>query len=99
MSQKSLEAFLDSSSHSYSIPCFLSSSTGFSQCPIPAGGSFTYEFTVSEQYGTYWYHSHSATQYTDGLLGALIIHSPEEPIAKGIDYDEDLVVFMQDWYQ
>lgn len=39
-----------------------------SQCPIPAGGSFTYTFTLG-QYGTYWYHSHTAVEYTDGLLG------------------------------
>jgi FtsP/CotA-like multicopper oxidase with cupredoxin domain len=27
------------------------------QSPIPAGGDFTYEFTVPDA-GTYWYHSH-----------------------------------------
>lgn len=24
------------------------------QCPIPAGGSFTYNFTIANQYGSYW---------------------------------------------
>ncbi|CAK5282949.1 unnamed protein product [Mycena citricolor] len=34
------------------------------QCPISPGNSFTYDFT-SQQSGTFWYHSHLATQYCD----------------------------------
>ena len=30
------------------------------QSPIPAGGSFTYDFVVPDA-GTYWYHSHVGT--------------------------------------
>lgn len=29
-----------------------------SQCPIASGNSFLYEFTVPDQAGTFWYHSH-----------------------------------------
>lgn len=29
---------------------------GFSQCPIPAGSSWTYTFSTEGQSGTYWYH-------------------------------------------
>ena len=35
------------------------------QSPIPAGGSFTYDFVVPDA-GTYWYHSHVGTQRTAG---------------------------------
>jgi FtsP/CotA-like multicopper oxidase with cupredoxin domain len=28
---------------------------GITQCPILAGSSFTYEFTINGQYGTYWW--------------------------------------------
>lgn len=70
---------------------------GFSQCPIPAGGSFTYEFTLTGQYGTYWYHSHSSVQYTDGLLGPLVVHSPNDPLVRGIDFDYEVVLMLQDW--
>lgn len=59
---------------------------GATQCPIPAGGSFTYTFTLG-QYGTYWYHSHTAVEYTDGLLGPLIVHSVNDPLVRGTDFD------------
>lgn len=45
---------------------------GVTQCGIPPGESFTYEFTVAEQRGTFWYHSHTTGQYTDGLFGPLV---------------------------
>jgi iron transport multicopper oxidase len=31
------------------------------QCPIPPGSSFTYNFTVN-QHGTYWYHCHTVSE-------------------------------------
>lgn len=49
-----------------------------SQCPIPPGKSFTYEFEVKHP-GTYWYHAHLGAQYTDGLRGPLIVHDKNDP--------------------
>ncbi|KAL6705643.1 hypothetical protein ACN47E_006590 [Coniothyrium glycines] len=65
------------------------------QCEIPPGSSFTYNFTV-DQPGTYWYHSHARGQYPDGLRGALIVHDPEDP-HKDL-YDEEIVLTLSDWY-
>ncbi|KAF2874161.1 iron transport multicopper oxidase FET3 precursor [Massariosphaeria phaeospora] len=65
------------------------------QCPIPVGSSFTYNFTV-DQPGTYWYHSHNKGQYPDGLRGPLIIHDPDSP-HKDL-YDEEIVLTFSDWY-
>ena len=48
-----------------------------SQCPITPGGNFRYIFKAYP-YGSYWYHSHVATQRTDGLFGGLIIREPEQ---------------------
>ncbi len=62
------------------------------QSPIPAGGSFTYDFVVPDA-GTYWYHSHVGTQLDRGLYGPLIIEDPNEKA----DYDEELVVVLDDW--
>ncbi|OGE51743.1 hypothetical protein PENARI_c012G11556 [Penicillium arizonense] len=45
---------------------------GVSQRLIPPGGKFVSKFTVT-QYGTYWYHSHSAGQIMDGLYGPIYI--------------------------
>jgi FtsP/CotA-like multicopper oxidase with cupredoxin domain len=69
---------------------------GVTQCGIPPGQSLVYNFTL-EQFGTYWYHSHFGTQYMDGILGPLIIHSPAEADVRKL-YDHDRVVLIQDWY-
>lgn len=69
---------------------------GITQCGIPPGRSLIYNFTL-QQYGTYWYHSHYKTQYLDGILGPLIIHSPAEQEVRRL-YDHERVVLIQDWY-
>ncbi|KAF8607356.1 hypothetical protein BDV93DRAFT_520227 [Ceratobasidium sp. AG-I] len=71
---------------------------GVTQCPIPAGSSFTYQFTINGQYGTYWWHAHASTQLADGIHGPLIIHSPDDPLKRGVDYDEDQILVVADWY-
>ncbi|ODN98172.1 hypothetical protein I350_07818 [Cryptococcus amylolentus CBS 6273] len=70
---------------------------GISQCPIPANGSFTYQYTITNQAGTYWWHSHWAVTMADGLFGPLIVHSPDETLKRGVDYDHDQIVVVNDW--
>ncbi|ORX94999.1 iron transport multicopper oxidase FET3 precursor [Clohesyomyces aquaticus] len=65
------------------------------QCPIPPGSSFTYNFTV-DQPGTYWYHSHNKGQYPDGIRAPFIVHDPDSPF-KDL-YDEEIVLPFSDWY-
>nr|ABS19942.1 Lcc9 [Fusarium oxysporum] len=65
------------------------------QCPIQPGESFLYNFTITQP-GTYWYHSHTESQYPDGLRGPLIIHDSKSPF-KG-KYDEELIMTISDWY-
>ncbi|KAH8902464.1 multicopper like protein [Coniochaeta sp. PMI_546] len=71
--------------------------TGVTQCGIPPGESLVYNFTIDNQFGTYWYHSHYGTQYLDGILGPLIVHAPEETDARKL-YDQERVILIQDWY-
>lgn len=66
------------------------------QCPIPAGGSMTYNWTVQNT-GTTWYHAHRGTQYSDGLYGALILHSPNETAATN-KYDDEVTLMLSDLY-
>ncbi|GME84369.1 unnamed protein product [Ambrosiozyma monospora] len=68
---------------------------GVTQCPIPPGQSFTYNFTVN-QVGTYWYHSHSGSQYSDGLRGMLIVH--DEEIESKYEWDHEIPLTLSDWY-
>lgn len=70
---------------------------GVTQCGIPPGKSLVYNFTIDNQFGTYWYHSHYGTQYLDGILGPLIVHAPDETDAKKL-YDQERIVLVQDWY-
>ena len=51
---------------------FMDGVPGVSFCGILPGKSFLYNFTA-EPAGTHWYHSHSGSQYADGLAGALIV--------------------------
>ncbi|KAF8712356.1 Ferroxidase laccase, partial [Rhizoctonia solani] len=71
---------------------------GITQCPIPSGGSFTYKFKIEGQYGTYWWHAHAGGQLSDGLHGALIVHSVNDPWKRGVHYDYDQILIMGDWY-
>ncbi|KAA1115351.1 sphingosine N-acyltransferase lac1 [Puccinia graminis f. sp. tritici] len=73
--------------------------TGVTQCPIPAdGGSFTYTFDLHGQFGTFWYHSHHQNLMADGINGPLIIHSPRDPLKRHVDFDQDVVLILADWY-
>ncbi|KIM76765.1 laccase [Piloderma croceum F 1598] len=75
--------------------------TGFvTQCPIVPSNSYQYDFKVSEQAGTFWYHSHVSTQYGDGLRGPLVVYDPQDPHASLYDIDdESTVITLSDWYQ
>jgi iron transport multicopper oxidase len=63
-------------------------------CGIRPGATRVYEFLV-EQAGTYFYHSHTCAQYTDGLLGPIVIESDDDKVKFG--YKEEHVLMLQDW--
>ncbi|KAF9010407.1 laccase [Hymenopellis radicata] len=69
------------------------------QCPISPGHSYTYDIPLNGQAGTFWYHSHLASQYIDGLRGALVVYDPEDPHLSLYDVDdESTVITLADWY-
>lgn len=84
--------------HGLILPNSMDGPANITQAPIPAGGSFTYEFTT-EQSGTYFYHSHdhSDRQQGLGLYGALII-DPKDP-SKEASADKEYVIQLQEWLQ
>ncbi|KKA26904.1 hypothetical protein TD95_002122 [Thielaviopsis punctulata] len=65
------------------------------QCPVPAGSSFTYNFTV-DQPGTYWYHCHTDYCYPDGYRQALLVHDPEAFYLDEVY--EEVPITLSDWY-
>ena len=61
--------------------------------PMPPGQSFTYRFRATS-YGHSWYHSHFSLQYTDGLVGPIVINGPSSA-----NWDIDLgPVTITDWF-
>ncbi len=65
---------------------------GVTQCPVPAGRTFTYSFRAM-QYGHTWYHSHYSLQYPDGVAGPLVIHGPTSA-----NWDIDVgPILVSDW--
>jgi iron transport multicopper oxidase len=65
------------------------------ECGIAPGSTFTYNWTV-QNVGTYWYHAHRGLQYSDGMYGPLILHSPTDPI--NATYAGDQIVMAADLY-
>lgn len=66
------------------------------QCPIAPGDTMLYNFTVPEQVGTYWYHSHTSGQYGDGLRGVFIIEEKDGKYP--FEFDEEVVLTVGEWY-
>lgn len=64
------------------------------QCPIAPNDTYLYNFTVPDQAGTFWYHSHTGAQYGDGLRAPFIVHSDDEPF----EYDDERVISISDVY-
>ena len=66
---------------------------GITECPLAPGQTQTYTFLCT-QFGTTWYHSHYSDQYSDGVVGTMIIDGPASS-----NYDYDLGVYpMTDYY-
>jgi multicopper oxidase len=78
--------------HGLAIPNPMDGVPVLTQPATTPGQSFTYEFSPPDT-GTYWLHSHQGTQPDRGLYGPLIIEDPNE---KG-NYDDELVVVLDDW--
>ena len=79
--------------HGMVLPADMDGVPGLSFDGIPAGGEYTYHFTVN-QAGTYWYHSHSRFQEQTGLYGPIVIEPREGERQRA---DRDYVVMLNDW--
>jgi len=77
---------------------YMDGTVGITQCPIAPNSKFTYEFKVSSQSGTYWWHAHQGLQSSDGVHGPLIVHNRNEDVLQRIPYDTDRVVLLSDHY-
>ena len=79
--------------HGLLVPFAMDGVPGISFPGIKPGQTFNYEFQV-QQYGTYWYHSHSGYQEQDGVYGPIIIDpAGPDPVA----YDREHVLVLADY--
>ena len=71
---------------------------GVTQCPIPPGGSFHYEWKAAPS-GTHWWHSHYGEQYPDGLRGLMVIREKggDERRKSRLQVDVEYVWSVSDW--
>ncbi|KAH9508127.1 fatty-acyl coenzyme A oxidase [Bulinus truncatus] len=60
------------------------------QCPISPGQEFTYKFMAYPK-GTNWYHAHTGSQLSMGLLGPFIVRE-RRPAQM-----EEFIMMLQDW--
>ena len=79
--------------HGLLVPPEMDGVPGVSFPGIWPGETFIYRYPV-KQSGTYWYHSHSATQEQVGIYGPLVI-DPAEP--DPFKYDREYIVMLSDW--
>lgn len=79
--------------HGVRLPNAMDGVPHLTQAPVAPGGSFDYEFDLSDA-GTYWYHSHwrSSEQIERGLHGVLVVDEREPP-----KVDRDIVWVLDDW--
>ncbi|MBX9582968.1 MAG: copper oxidase [Gemmataceae bacterium] len=79
--------------HGLELPAVMDGIPGLTQDPIPAGGTFTYEFDL-KQNGTFFYHTHGAMQEGMGMAGLFIIHPK---VAWDPPVDRDFGLLIQEW--
>jgi CopA family copper-resistance protein len=79
--------------HGLIVPADMDGVPGLSFDGIAPGTTFTYRFRVN-QYGTYWYHSHSRFQEQVGHYGPIVI---DRRGGERHAHDREHVVLLSDW--
>lgn len=81
--------------HGLNVPNDQDGAAEVTQPPIQPGETYTYEYTVPNTPGTFFYHTHFAgdRQQALGLYGALIIDDPAAPAG----YDQEYTVQLGEW--
>lgn len=79
--------------HGILLPNPMDGVPGVTFAGIKPGETFEYRIPI-KQYGTYWYHSHSAGQEQQGVYGPMIL-DPAGPDPSAAD--REYVVMLSDW--
>lgn len=79
--------------HGLLVPAPMDGVPGVSFKGIEARDTFVYRFPI-KQYGTYWYHAHTAMHEQLGLYGPIVI-DPAAP--EPFRYEREHVIVLSDW--
>ncbi|BFG22203.1 hypothetical protein CerSpe_084770 [Prunus speciosa] len=81
------------------LSCWFDGPSYITQCPIQAGQSFTYEFTMVKQKGTFFWHAH-VSWLRATVYGALIVYPKTGvPYPFEAPYEEHTLILGEYWLQ
>jgi len=82
--------------HGLFIPCGMDGVSGLTQPGIEPGETWVYEFTISNQHGTFMYHPHAdeMAQMAFGMMGIFVVHPREQPANPP---DRDFAIMLHNW--
>ncbi|TYH95801.1 hypothetical protein ES332_A12G132000v1 [Gossypium tomentosum] len=79
------------------LSCWFDGPSYITQCPIQAGASFTYEFTLVQQKGTFFWHAH-VSWLRATVYGAIVVYPKTEvPYPFEHPYEEHIVILGEYW--
>lgn len=74
------------------LSCWFDGPSYITQCPIQAGQTFTYEFTLVNQKGTFFWHAH-VSWLRATLYGAFVVYpKPGVPYPFNYPYQEHILL-------
>ncbi|KAF7843995.1 laccase-6 [Senna tora] len=79
------------------LSCWYDGPSYITQCPIQAGQSFTYNFTVVKQKGTFFWHAH-VSWLRGTVYGAMVVYPKTGlPYPFKIPYQEQIIILGEYW--
>ncbi|KAF5464493.1 hypothetical protein F2P56_014566 [Juglans regia] len=81
------------------LSCWFDGPSYITQCPIQAGQSFTYEFTMVQQKGTFFWHAH-VSWLRATVYGAFVVYPKTGvPFPFKDPYEEHIIILGEYWNQ
>jgi len=78
---------------------YVDGTAGGTQCAMGPMQTQVYEFEVLDA-GTHYWHGHLSMERGDGFQGSIVVTDPNNEDEKQLRemYDEEAILFLQDWY-
>ena len=67
-------------------------------CPIPSGWNWTYEFQVKDQIGSFFYFPSTSLQRAAGGYGGIVVNNRDVIAVPFGRPDGDITILIGDWY-